>query len=151
MNKRLKKLNRIYGVDFPSKDYITFSIGNEIYILSKPPYPTNFLAANIRIYHFGLKIVDDKGRPTYNYAQLFGRRAKDNYVAIDYKEFNKLLKRGYIDKNVDAIIEDKGVNKVKILKIVFNDMIYSIGFVRGTNDKYIFDIPRHFEDLIKDT
>ena len=149
MNKRLRELNKIYGIDFPTKDYIIYTIGNETYVLSTPSLPTNLLTKKIRIYRFGLKIIDDKGRHTYSYAQLFGRDARDNYIVIDCKKFNRLLRKGYIDRNGDDIIEDKGDNKIKILKIMLNNVIYSIGFVRKANSKYIFDIPRHFEELIK--
>ena len=151
MNRRLKELNKTYDIEFPSKSYIFYSVGDETYIISKPTSPTNLLASNIKIYHFGLKIMDSRGRPTYNYAQLFGKYAKDNYITIPCEEFNRLLHRGYIDKSNDEIIEDKGTNKTKILKIMLNNKTYPIGFVIQTDDKYIFDIPRHFEELIKNT
>ena len=148
MNKRLKELNKIYDIEFSSKDYVIYSIGDETYLISKPTSPTNLLSSNIKIYHFGLKIIDGKGRPTYNYAQLFGRYAKDNYIVIPCEEFNRVLKKGYINKYRDTILEDRGINKTKILKIMLNNKIYSAGFVMQADDKYIFDIPRHYEDLI---
>jgi len=147
MNKKLKELNKIYDIEYPNRDYIIYSIGNETYIIPKTIFPMNILTDNIRIYHLGLKIIDEKGRPTYNYAQSFGRHCRDNYIIVACKKFNKLLRKGYIEK--DDIIEDKGVNKVKVLKIKLNNKIYPVGFVIKADNKYLLNILKHFEDLIK--
>lgn len=149
MNKAFRDLNKIYKVAFPRRNYLFFEKDGEVYILAKSVVNMASLLKDLRTYHIGLKILDYKGRPTYSYAQLVGADAADNFIIIDHEYFIEALKKGYIDKKSNRIIEDKGDYKIKILKIKLYNLFYAVGFVRDAGDKYLFEIPRHYEELIK--
>jgi len=141
---------RLYGLKKSKIKGRFFKVGSKYYYvdIDNLNYLFNTLSrldANL-INSIGLNIVDSRGRATIQFAKLVGREAKTNFVIVDYSEFIRFLKKGFIPKGDE--LESRGSHDIKILLVRLHEDIYPIGFVRECIDRYIFIIPKEFDTLI---